>query len=244
MQFAKFKKVQQKKGGRLFAIGDVHGCLNALQKLLMEIAFDETKDQIIFVGDLADRGTQNVESIEFVLDKPHFHLVAGNHEDLLVEAVTKGKTIHPEMMEFWMSEDGTWTESVDESILLELSEKLRTQGHYIVEATTESGTKYGLTHAGHDDEQWFKHSNHYEYLYFRKLMWSRQKAESLPNSLKPVIGVDFTVHGHTIFQEPTISGNAIFIDTGCVFGGKLTALDLGRFAETRSLLESTTYSTQ
>ncbi|MFE1635752.1 metallophosphoesterase, partial [Acinetobacter baumannii] len=69
--------------GKLYAVGDIHGCYNLLMNRLKEIGFDFDNDLLVAVGDLVDRGTQNLECIE-LLSKPWFTSVRGNHEDLCI----------------------------------------------------------------------------------------------------------------------------------------------------------------
>lgn len=233
MHFNTFKKITQKTGGRVFAIGDVHGCLETLKQLLREIAFDEDCDRAVFVGDLADRGPQNLETIQFVLNKPCFYLVAGNHEDLLVEYVTQSTEIPEEELAYWLADDGAWTRGVMEKTLAEVVQQLQAQAYYIVEVEVNQGVRFGVTHAGYFEEHWYQPHQPYDDVYFRRLAWVRRSAESAPGELAPTAGIDFTVHGHTIFRQPWRNGNALFIDTGCFAGGKLTALDLGAFAQSR-----------
>jgi serine/threonine protein phosphatase 1 len=73
--------------GKLYAVGDIHGCYNLLMSRLKEIGFDFENDLLVAVGDLVDRGTQNIECIE-LLSKPWFTSVRGNHEDLCIGGLT------------------------------------------------------------------------------------------------------------------------------------------------------------
>lgn len=236
--FNTHKRVVQSAEGRLFAIGDVHACLEQLQTLLDRLNFDSTTDQAIFVGDLADRGHKHLEVFEFVLDKPYFHLVAGNHEDLLVDYVTEAQSIHPEMLDYWLKDDGQWTKSIAKPILSEIAERLMQQASYVVEAETLDGTRFGITHAGYLHQSWFNLNHKMDTLFYRQMMWRRDTAEAEPGELAGIQGIDFTVHGHTVFREPTLNGNAIFIDTGACGDGNLTALHLDAFAESRCLQSS------
>lgn len=230
MIFNKFKKVIQKPDGRVFAIGDVHGCLNKLHKLLQLVSFDTAKDHIVFVGDLADRGEQSLDTFDFVLDKPYFSVVAGNHEHMFYEYVLGSRALPKDLLDYWISDDGKWILNESKSRLEVLANKLHEQCFIIVEAHTLAGKHFGITHASYDQDRWYDPSADYPDDYFGRMMWSRQSAESPQNSLRPVQGIDFTVHGHTIFQIPRKNGNALFIDTGCFAGGTLTALDLTSLA--------------
>ena len=234
MIFPPYKKIQQHSQGRLFAIGDIHGCLDQLKALLNKIEFNSEVDQIIFVGDLIDRGPYSIETLEFLLDKPYFHIVAGNHEHLMYEHIKGTVALAPDMLEFWQKHEGGWVSQLNDRQTNNIANKLSQQCHYIIEAQCNNGHRFGLTHAGYETEHWFDSNQEYDYRFFHNLMWSRQCAESTPGTLPVVSGIDHTVHGHTIFKDSYCNGNAIFIDTGCASGGKLTALDLERFSSDKA----------
>ena len=73
---------------RQFAIGDIHGCLTALQVLDNELAFGDG-DTVVTLGDYVDRGPDSRGVIEFLLGlRKRCHLVAlrGNHEIMMLRA--------------------------------------------------------------------------------------------------------------------------------------------------------------
>jgi serine/threonine protein phosphatase 1 len=67
--------------GRDFAVGDIHGCFSALQKVLDTVTFDPAVDRLFSVGDLVDRGPESHLVLEW-LDKPWFHAIGGNHDHM------------------------------------------------------------------------------------------------------------------------------------------------------------------
>ena len=68
--------------GRDFVIGDLHGCLPLLTRLLDHVQFDPTLDRLFSTGDLIDRGPDSAGCLE-LLKENWFHAVVGNHELML-----------------------------------------------------------------------------------------------------------------------------------------------------------------
>ncbi len=63
-----------------FVIGDVHGNFNTLKKLISKLPLNS---EIIFVGDLIDRGLNAKEVVEFIR-KNNYKCVLGNHEEMMI----------------------------------------------------------------------------------------------------------------------------------------------------------------
>jgi len=70
-----------------WAIGDIQGCYDYLNKLLKEINFNPNKDTLLLAGDLVNRGNKSLETLEFLYDiKNSVKAVLGNHDMRLIYA--------------------------------------------------------------------------------------------------------------------------------------------------------------
>ena len=73
-----------------YVVGDIQGCLTPLLALLEKLDFDPSKDKLISVGDLINRGPQSLQTLRFCMDLGDaFQMVLGNH-DLHLLAVAEG----------------------------------------------------------------------------------------------------------------------------------------------------------
>jgi serine/threonine protein phosphatase 1 len=79
---------------RYYIIGDIHGHLAKLKKMISYISNDITEnDLLIFLGDYIDRGPSSFEVIEFLIGlslKYKTVFLTGNHEQMFIRFVTKG----------------------------------------------------------------------------------------------------------------------------------------------------------
>jgi serine/threonine protein phosphatase 1 len=80
------------KPPRIFVVGDIHGCLVELEKLISYLRQSEglkAEDLIVFLGDYIDRGDDSKEVVDFLLafqkERPSTVFLKGNHEDMLMD---------------------------------------------------------------------------------------------------------------------------------------------------------------
>lgn len=77
----------------IWVVGDLHGCHTLLMNELERVSFDPLCDLLISVGDLIDRGAENVECLELIT-MPWFMAVRGNHEQMMLDGLrSSGKWI-------------------------------------------------------------------------------------------------------------------------------------------------------
>ena len=76
------------KISKIFAIGDIHGCFDKLQRLILEIKADPVNDTLVFIGDYIDRADGGRDVVDYILKlKKTFQNVIclrGNHESMLL----------------------------------------------------------------------------------------------------------------------------------------------------------------
>lgn len=70
---------------RTIIIGDIHGCFDEFQALLKKVAWDESKDQLVLVGDIVNKGPKSVEMLEWIFMHPTVTCLMGNHEWALLQ---------------------------------------------------------------------------------------------------------------------------------------------------------------
>ena len=90
----------------LFAIGDIHGCFNALTKIFDQGIIKQT-DVVVFLGDYIDRGPKSKQIFDWLIEKGqsyHFEFILGNHEIMMMEA-----RISPERFKNWLHVGGSET---------------------------------------------------------------------------------------------------------------------------------------
>jgi serine/threonine protein phosphatase 1 len=81
--------------GRTFAIGDIHGDLDALHTLFERMPTPTSDDTVVFLGDYVDRGPRSAEVVDWVRDfartsPANVVTLRGNHEDAWLEVVERG----------------------------------------------------------------------------------------------------------------------------------------------------------
>jgi serine/threonine protein phosphatase 1 len=208
--------------GRLFAIGDIHGCVEELRQLLDAIPAT-ADDTIVFVGDYVDRGSDSCGVIEHLLTwRRHTParsvFLKGNHEDMALDYIGRSG----QWGEAWLRNGGVATlRSYGISAQAPRTDVAREMPEAHVRFMEELETSllwgdYRVVHAGvRPGVPWDAQRT-------EDLLWIREEFLDHPHDLGVTIVFGHTPHRRVVIQPPYRIG----IDTGCVYGGALTCLVL------------------
>jgi serine/threonine protein phosphatase 1 len=206
------------KDERIFIVGDIHGCLGMLKRLMDKIDWRPDKDRLIFLGDYIDRGEDSRGVIDFILQissrSKGVECVLGNHETIFLDFLSGqdmktflanggAPTLESYRRRGW--DEGALIPSEHLTFLKSLRPWIELEDYYVVHA----GLRPGIEIKGQELED---------------LVWIRD----------PFIYSDHdfgkrVIFGHTPFSEPLVMANKIGLDTGAVYGNRLTCLELPSF---------------
>jgi serine/threonine protein phosphatase 1 len=202
----------------IYAIGDIHGCLDKLRTLMDQIGheIDPAQDTLVFLGDYIDRGPSSFEVVEYLIRlKTRFRDVVflkGNHEEML-ELYLNGVDRSIYLMN---GGNQTLENYLDHSDQNEPDPIPVAHRNFLSSLTLFHETeKYIFVHAGLKEKVPLDQQKNEDLLWIReKFIYSTYDFEKL------------VVFGHTPFTEPLVMSNKIGVDTGAVYGNKLTCVKL------------------
>ncbi len=217
---------------RIAIIGDIHGCIDEL-KALHEKLRSESITEIYHLGDLVDRGPDSVGVVRYCRENG-ITGVMGNHESSLLNVIDQMNKpdFDPSKMSAAKGERLAIAQglSVDDIAYIRALPKL----HVIDEHNLI------LVHAGLFPGRAI-HEQDRTVLYMQMIhpdrpgdiRWTRKqgqytneesRAHGYASWQELYDGAERVIYGHTLYSEPNIQGLTTGIDTGCVFGGSLTAV--------------------
>lgn len=212
-----YKKYPENIIGTDYCVGDIHGCFSRLEKFLAEINFNTAADRLFSVGDLCDRGPDSGDVINW-LQKPWFHPVKGNHEQMLINT-HQDKTGDAEGLLYMNG--GVWYAGLTPEEKEDVYHGFLSLPHMI--EVEVSGRIYGIIHSdviGNDWNHTRKELVYDEYRAAEHVLWDRGRWMHGLDKHTDVLGVDWLLVGHTPMSCATIENNVVNLDSGGVFKGK------------------------
>lgn len=215
-------------------IGDIHGCFDELSELLAKLGYIIVRDEagayvvshptgrrVIFLGDLVDRGPKIAEVLRLVMDMVASGTalcVPGNHETKLLRSL-RGNKVKP-------------THGLAETLAqLEPHPDLRARAEPFIDALVShymlDDGKLVVAHAGLKESLQGRGSGAVREFALYGETTGETDEYGLPvryNWASEYRGRAIVVYGHTPVPQPEWINRTICVDTGCVYGGSLTAL--------------------
>lgn len=203
---------------RVLFVGDVHGCYDELVKLLelCDIDKEERDALVVFTGDLVNKGPKSVQTVRLLRSLGEVVLsVKGNHEEAVLRRLRSFKQTSEELPKKY-----TWIAALsfeDQAFLEELPYTITIPSLNIV--VVHGGLVPGVKLQEQLPQNMISMRNYVQ----EKLMGTADIDEGLPwASQWP--GPEVVIFGHDARRQLQKYRNAIGLDTGCLYGGRLTGL--------------------
>jgi len=203
---------------RIFIVGDVHGCLDMLRRLMDKIDWRPDEDNLIFLGDYIDRGKDSKGVIDYILElkreSSRVQCIMGNHENILLDFLNTGEPrlliINggiPTLESYQAAsenEDDPLIPPEHVAFFKDLIPYIELDDYYVVHAGFRPGVPI-------EDQS------------LEDLIWIREPFIFSNHDFGKTV-----IFGHTPIAEPLMMDNKIGLDTGAVYGNRLTCLELPR----------------
>jgi|ERR1700686_1544393 len=192
--------------GRTIIIGDIHGCFDELNDLLKLVEL-RTDDRVIAVGDLIVKGEKNREVLDLFIDDDRFSAVIGNHDRAV--------------RQHWRGEPVRLTRE-QKAAAAELESKRERYSEYLrsLPFTINLGSHL-VVHAGVRPGVPLRRQMASDLTEIRTMGANPSNRRGLP-WYKVYRGKRIVLFGHWPAKAPRLAPRAIGLDTGCVYGGRLT----------------------
>lgn len=217
--------ITEANGKRIFVIGDIHGCVEETRILVETLVSREgvnDDDVILFLGDYIDRGPDSRGVIDYMIELrsklPKTRFLKGNHEDMLMDFLGFGGRLG----QAFLYNGGLETiQSYGISVFASPEEMVSglPPAHFQFLNTLESIIKiddFICVHAGLNPLRDLTSQNDSD------VFWIRDEFIANVHHFKHTILFGHTPHQEILYHLPFKVG----IDTGLVFGNKLTCIEL------------------
>jgi serine/threonine protein phosphatase 1 len=210
----------------IYAIGDIHGCLKPLQALLSRLPV-KPSDELVFLGDYIDRGPDSKAVVDFLLERRQdtWRFLRGNHEQMLLDWLDTPQAIPADV---WLMNGGLGTlqayvprltkdEAKDPDNWKRLHDAIPPSHAEFFRATQlwYDTPRAFFCHAGVNLGKTLETQTPDDLLWIRDAFWGD------PRPCPKLV-----VSGHTPRTRVDVERDRINLDTGCVYGGCLTAMCL------------------
>ncbi|MDW2744616.1 metallophosphoesterase [Atlantibacter subterraneus] len=210
-----YQRIDASEWRAIYIVGDLHGCLRQFAQALREAHFDPWQDLVISVGDLIDRG-DNSPGCLALTERRWFRCVLGNHEAMALDALESGDYA------LWYLNGGSWFTTLNSAVRKRVEgQLLHLRDFPLIIELQRAEQRIVVAHADYPGD-------HYAWQQPVKrtpVLWSRERlSRCIKGRDESISGADAFYFGHTPLNDCLDCGNLHYIDTGAVFGNRLTLL--------------------
>jgi len=212
-----YQRIDGSQWRHVWVVSDIHGCYQWLMDELKRRHFNPYEDLLISVGDIIDRGPDSVSCLALMHEK-WFRAVRGNHEQMALDSLQDND------FALWTMNGGIWfarLESGQQKRALALLEECRMLP-IIIEITCANGLNV-IAHADYPSEEYAWNKPVSE----QRVLWDRNRLMGfMAGKGQGIRGADHFWFGHTPLDKRYDFNNLHYIDTGAVFDGYFTLVQL------------------
>lgn len=219
---------------RTIVVGDIHGCIDEFAELLRILSYNKNSDRLILLGDLIDRGPDSVAVVRKAREM-NLECVMGNHEAKFLRwfnSSKSGQEIHKNDHYNKLDDD-------DSNYIFHMPSYIKIDNTVIVHAGLRAGVP--IDKQVKDDLLYIRYVDaEQKFISLKKISKLGKKETGALFWTQFWYGPESVVYGHNVHstENPLIEKMdddivCYGIDTGCCFGGKLTALIL----ETKEIVQ-------
>lgn len=212
---------------RCILIGDIHGCLEEFEELLKLMEYNEKIDRLILLGDLCDRGPDSIGVLRKAREMK-IECVRGNHDHKILKWANSNK-------QFYQSSNNKYYDQLNDDDI-EFIFKMPTFIKIGNVIAVHAGLKPSITVENQKPDDLmhlrFTDSNH-KFVSLKTIWKIGKEAADAHFWTERWKGPESVVYGHNVcsLDEPLIEEfhpgvKCYGLDTGCCFGGRLSALVL------------------
>jgi nitrite reductase/ring-hydroxylating ferredoxin subunit len=200
---------------RTFIVGDIHGCLEEFELLLRKMDFHPSKDRLISVGDLVGKGPKSLEVVRRMRELGAT-TIRGNHEARVLsfmdssEARRRAGSEHQQIAASLDPDDAAYLRATP--LWLEIPE------HSAL-----------VVHAGFDPREPLESQSPEVLMNVRSIKpdgTPSKRVDDGPPWASQYRGKRLVLYGHDAIRGLQLRPSSVGLDSGCVYGGELTAIEL------------------
>lgn len=225
--------MQTINNNRDIVIGDVHGCLNELKILINKLDLT-SNDNLYFIGDIIDRGQDTIGTIKYIFELSkniNVQLILGNHEEKFHRYLDKNKELNNDLFNSYKrlltNDEIEFLKKSYYNYYIKKHDVMLIHGGFLKKIKLSKEVNNLYIDRKH---QHFSLLTMVRYIDtkggFIELFNNDENSSFWAEKYNGEIGTIIFGHNYFLQDSPQFFKHAIGIDTGCVYGGWLTALIL------------------